>query len=94
MERYLITGVAYAACGLLVSLLAAFLFRIRLSGRIAAATIVSVVAAFLGGIVDNLLLDSFPDLIVLGGVVDIGPALIAALVFQAVFVASAGAAEA
>ncbi len=93
MERYFITGLAYIVTGLSVATLAVSIFRVRLSGRVLGATAVAVVGAFAGGMIDNLLLDGLGDFIMVGGVVDVGPALAASVLLEAIFVAFAGFGE-
>lgn len=90
MERFLITGVAYAVSGFGIALIAVLIFRERLSGRVGATALVSLIGAFAGGILDSLLLDSIGDVILLGGIVDIGPALVVSVVLTAVYILSVG----
>lgn len=69
-ERFLITGLTYIVAGLLPAALAVYLLRIRFLGSIWGASVVGLVGAFAGGMLDVTLLSDLPDLLLIAGMVD------------------------
>ena len=83
--EFFITLLAYLVTGALPPMIAVYLIRVRFLGGIVVSTLVGVIAAVIGGLVDTVLLRTIPDLLVIGGTVDIVPPFIASIVVTAVF---------
>jgi uncharacterized membrane protein YeaQ/YmgE (transglycosylase-associated protein family) len=84
-NRLITTAVVYVVAGMLPPLFAIYVLRTKFVGGVWVATIVGLVGAFAGGLIDTMFLTALPDLILVGAVVDAGPPLLVSLVFTVLF---------
>lgn len=83
--RFLVTAIVYVVSGMLPPLIAFYALRVRFIGGIWAAILVGLIGAVTGGLLDTLFLGSFPDIILIGHIVDAGPPIAVAIVMTSVF---------
>ena len=84
-SRLAVTALVFVISGMLPPLIAVVLLRTHFIGGVWSAVVVSLFAAFAGGLIDTFFMDRIPDLIAIGGVVDAGPPLILALLATFLF---------
>ncbi len=82
---YLAIGLSYVAVGALMALIYVYVFRRHFSGSFWGATLVAVIGAFLGGLVDFLFADLISTLSSINGVLNIFPPIITAAILLSVF---------
>lgn len=84
-STFTITLLTYIVTGALPPLIAFYLFRVSFLGGVWSATLVGVVAAVIGGLIDTIFLTTIPDLVVLAGAVDLIPPLVTSIVVTTLF---------
>lgn len=82
---YLAVALSYIVTGFVVALLFVYVLRRRFSGNFWAAVLVSVIGAFVGGVVDFLFDDIIAALTSINGIFNIFPPLIAAAILLTIF---------
>ena len=83
--RLVITALTYILAGMIPALIAHYVLRIHFIGGIWSALLVGIVAAFAGGLLNAFFLQSLPDIIPIGGLVDAGPPIIVSIVVTVLF---------
>ena len=84
-ESFAIIFLVYLVAGVIPPTVAVLIFRVRFLGGIWAGLAVGVVAAFIGGVIDALLLQSLGDMIVLARAVDLVPPLVISILATTLF---------
>ena len=78
-EQLVITALTYIAAGLLPAVIAVYLIRIRFLGAIWGASLVALVGAFAGAILDATVL-TMPHILSIAGTVDIVPPIAGSII--------------
>lgn len=84
-SAFLITFLAYLVIGAVPPIFAVYIVHVRFLGGIAVSTIVGIIAAVIGGLIDTLFLAALPDILVIAGTVDIVPPLIVSVTITTIF---------
>lgn len=82
---FIITLLTYVVAGALPPLIAVYLLNVSFLGGVWGGSLVGVVAAVIGGLLDTIVLTMVPDLIVLAGAVDVVPPLVTSIIVTTLF---------
>ena len=81
----IITALTYMVGGAVPPVVAHYALRVRFLGGIWLALAVGVFSAALGGVIDTLLADVIPDLLVIAGAVDVAPPVLMSIAVTAIY---------
>ncbi len=87
-ESFVITFLAYLVTGTLPPVVAHYILRVRFLGGTVAALLVGIIAAVAGGLVQTIL--GVPDLLVIGGIVEVFWPLLASIGLTALYAVVSG----
>lgn len=82
---FLITFLTYLVAGAAPPLVGHYAFRVEFLGGAWAASLVGIIGAVAGGLVDTILLTELGDLLVLAGAVDVVPPLVGSIALTVLF---------
>jgi hypothetical protein len=82
---FIITFLTYLVAGAVPPIVAYYVLRVSFLGGAPAATLVGILAAVIGGLIDTIFLAGLPDLVVIAGAVDVVPPVVASLLLTILY---------